>query len=125
MFLDFRTPCELQLASYFSKRASRSLSRPTFTHNFLTIRRLPAFYITNDLFCVVDIPFQIQNPVLVLTGKLRLQTRLTIAFLYDIRCILKLKSKLLAATTLSNDSPATKDVSFYVKRIIKVTVFML
>ena len=55
----------------------------------------------------------------------RLQTCIAIAFLYDILCILKYKSKPLAASTLPNDSTATKDASFYVKSITKVTVFML
>ena len=38
---------------------------------------------------------------------------------------LKQRSKPLAVTTLPNDSPAIKDASFYVKSILKVTVFML
>ena len=75
-----------------------------FTHSFRTIRRIPAFYITNDFFTVMNIPFQPQNLVLVPTGKLRI----AIAFLYDIFCVLKHKLKPLAATTLPNDSPATK-----------------
>ena len=51
--------------------------------------------------------------------------RIAIAFSYNILWVLKHKSKPLEATTLPNDSPAIKDGSFYIKSIIKVTVFTL
>ena len=41
------------------KCALQSLSRPTFMYNFQTVRRIPAFYVPNDFFFVVDIPFQL------------------------------------------------------------------
>ena len=46
-------------------------------------------YILNDFSTVADLPFQIYNPELVLTGKLHLQTRIAIAFSYDILYILQ------------------------------------
>ena len=85
--------------------------------NFQTIRHIRAFYITNDFFFVLDISFQLKNLVLLPTGKLRI----AITFSYDILCVPKHKSKPLAATTLLNNFYA----SFYVKSIIKVTVFTL
>ena len=65
--------------------------------------------------------------MLVTTGKLHQQTRITIAFSNNILCILKHKWKLLVATTLPHTKqlPATKEASFYVKSIMKVAVCTL
>ena len=89
LLFNFRAAYKLRLASYISKHTSQSLSRPTFTLNFQTIRRIVVFYTPNDFSTVVNIPFQLQNSVLAPTGKLRLQTCIAIAFLYNITCLSK------------------------------------
>ena len=106
--------------SYISKHASQSLSCPTFMHNFQTIRRIPSFYITNNFFFCSRHSFSTLIPHTSSDWQ-----AIAIAFSYDILCELKHKWKLLAVTTLPNDSPANKDVSFHVKSILKVTVFTL
>ena len=59
--------------------------------------------------------------MLVPTGKLHLQTHIAIAFSYDILCTLQAQSTTQQTTSLAT----TKDASFYVKSILKVTVCML
>ena len=44
----------------------------------------------NDFSTIRDIPFRLKNSMLALTGKLCLQTRIAIDFLYDILCCFKL-----------------------------------
>ena len=87
MLFDFRAACELRLASFVPKHASRSLCGTTSTHNLRTKGRILAFYIPNDFSTIADVPFRPYNSLLAPTGKLHLQTLMVIAFSYDILCV--------------------------------------
>ena len=68
----------------------RSLSHMTFTRNLQTtvqsVKR-STYQTVNDFYSYVT--FRLWNSMLALTGELRLQKRIAIAFSYDILCILQ------------------------------------
>ena len=66
---------ELRLQTHITIASSSDF----YTHKFRTIRRILVFYIPSNFSTVVDIPIQLYNHMLVLTGKLHLQTRIAIA----------------------------------------------